>query len=370
MRREGDWPRSGCRPTTAASWPSSASPPRSPPSAGTIPASAQIHSPKAANPQVSAMIHSGSMIVIEVRPLSGIMSRTMDRRLGLVPRLHVVPPEQRRRFRKRSRWSTGLTNPGFTRRGLGGRGCAEPWCGRGSRRWWCRRGKSTRVQPHRWITTWWWNQESRTQSREAGVAAVGLVLDVVDLAGGGGLVAAAGPPAPLVRRITGCGSRAGWCWRTRCPAAGSGRPAGRPAAGSARTTPAARAGHRSAALPMIACRIASRDRRGQPGLRAAAGREGRCGSAGPWRASCRQSATRSSRTPGLTSPVTTGVMRRRRPPRGRAAVQPGAAVTAGAPEPQRGGRTSGSASRSPTRSPARSRHPARAARPGRRAPTP
>ena len=73
----------------------------------------------------------------------------------------------------------------------------------------------------------------------AGLAAVGLVPDVVDLACGGGLVAAAGPPAVLVAQDDGVadpGRDGLGC--SRCPAAGSARPAGRRAAGGAGTTPA------------------------------------------------------------------------------------------------------------------------------------
>ena len=51
-------------------------------------------------------------------------------------------------------------------------------------------GLRATVQPHWWIATWWWKQYS-AQSVDAGLAAVGQVGDVVDLAGRGGLVAAA-----------------------------------------------------------------------------------------------------------------------------------------------------------------------------------
>ncbi len=65
-------------------------------------------------------------------------------------------------------------------------------------------GFRIRVQPHRWITTWWWNQHKSTQSLTDGRAAVGLVLGVVHLAGLGGLVAPAGPlavPVPQGDRV-------------------------------------------------------------------------------------------------------------------------------------------------------------------------
>ena len=93
----------------------------------------------------------------------------------------------------------------------------------------------------------------------AGLAAVGLVLGVVHLAGRGGLVAAARPtgsagPAASPR----CGSRPGSSRRTRCPAAGSARPAGRRAAGGAGSC-ASPPGpdSRSTALPMTACSSAA-----------------------------------------------------------------------------------------------------------------
>ena len=54
-------------------------------------------------------------------------------------------------------------------------------------------GLTVRVQPRRWIMTWWWKKHSRTQP----VTLVGEVLDVVDLAGPGGLAAPAGPFAVL-----------------------------------------------------------------------------------------------------------------------------------------------------------------------------
>jgi hypothetical protein len=37
-------------------------------------------------------------------------------------------------------------------------------------------GFRTRVQPHRWITTWWWNQHSRTQSRTLVLPPLALCL--------------------------------------------------------------------------------------------------------------------------------------------------------------------------------------------------
>src|SRR6185312_16842896 len=65
-------------------------------------------------------------------------------------------------------------------------------------------GLTSRVQPHRWMTIWWWNRHSKTQSFADVFAAAGLVPGVVHLAGAGGLVAAAGPlavPVPQQHRV-------------------------------------------------------------------------------------------------------------------------------------------------------------------------
>jgi hypothetical protein len=59
-------------------------------------------------------------------------------------------------------------------------------------------GFRTSVQPHRWDDDLVVIGALKEAILEAGVAAVGFVLDVVDLAGRSGLVAAAGPPAPPV----------------------------------------------------------------------------------------------------------------------------------------------------------------------------
>ena len=132
------------------------------------------------------------------------------------------------------------------------------------------------------------------------LAAVGLVLRMVHLA--------RARRAGCSRRPTGsagpaaaprCGSPPGPSRRTRCPAAGSARPAGRRAAGGAGSWPA-RPGRTAGRRP---CR--SRLVPGRPGPRWC-----RAGASPPWRSlsSSTQSRTRSSSASTLTSPVTTGAI--------------------------------------------------------------
>ena len=87
--------------------------------------------------------------------------------------------------------------PGLTRAGPVGCGCAAPWS--------CPdsavvvpSGFRTSVQPHRWITTWWWNQHNRTQSRTLVLPPFFLCLTWCTWHAAGGLVALAGPLAVLV----------------------------------------------------------------------------------------------------------------------------------------------------------------------------
>ncbi len=91
-----------------------------------------------------------------------------------------------------------------------------PYPARAGRPWLCRTfvlflfhvvvvpsGLTARVQPHRWMTIWWWKGQSKTQSFADVFAAVDLVRGVVYLAGAGGLGAAAGPlavPVPQQHR--------------------------------------------------------------------------------------------------------------------------------------------------------------------------
>ena len=84
------------------------------------------------------------------------------------------------------------------RRGLEDRGCGEPWSGRDSRGWWCRREDQVPAPPvERYLVVEGTQQDALL---EAGGAAVRPVPDVVDLASGRWLVAAASPSAPPVPR--------------------------------------------------------------------------------------------------------------------------------------------------------------------------
>ena len=199
-------------------------------------------------------------------------------------------------------------------------------------------GFRTSVQPHRWITTWWWKKQSEHAVFGAGLAAVGLVLDVVDLAGRGGLAAPPGPLAVLVAQDDRVADRG----RDRLGEADVQRQA-RPAQPGAelpapqeRREPA-RAGQQVDGL--------ADDRlldgfpgpgavRGGRALAAVAVRR-RCRRRGrslPWwrsRSSSTHSRTRSSRAAGFTSPVTNGAIAASQAMRlGGVAVQPRAAVTA------------------------------------------
>ena len=99
----------------------------------------------------------------------------------------------------------GVSGAGaVTRRGRVVRGCGAPWsCSRST----CSAvpsGLTASVQPQRWMTIWWWKLQSSTQSFADVVPPWALCGGVVDLAGAGGLGAAAGPlavPVPQQHRV-------------------------------------------------------------------------------------------------------------------------------------------------------------------------
>ena len=86
---------------------------------------------------------------------------------------------------------------GVTPAGRAGCGYGGFWSCRGSMRWWCRRGSGPGSSPTGGSRPGG-GRSRATAVFSAGLAAVGLVPDVVHLARRGGLVAAASPPAVLV----------------------------------------------------------------------------------------------------------------------------------------------------------------------------
>ena len=163
-------------------------------------------------------------------------------------------------------------------------------------------GFRTRVQPHRWITIWWWNQHSSTQSLTRGRAAVGLVLGVVDLARLGGLVA---PPGPLAVPVP-QGDRVADPGRDRLGVPDVQRQA-RAAQADAELAAAQEAGQPARAGQQVHGLADDRLLDGGPGRggvrRVRPGLPSRRS-----RSSSTQSRTRSSRAPGSTSPVTIGAI--------------------------------------------------------------